>query len=147
MQIKVKENTNQEFIRFDCDDNLYNDLETFYKFMSEVNNNEHIIKWGIICIHNCIQEFMIVAVKGTSLINIIEKDKKNNEKVNHMLTLYNKVTQNKYMIHYTDDKPIKNNVKRLKLIKELNTIRNEFSHPYYNIHSIDKSLLKEILHN
>lgn len=59
-----------------------NSLSMFEFFYSRVSHDTYFYKWAIIALHNALQGFMILALKGTDTLNIY--DSKSREKlINH----------------------------------------------------------------
>lgn len=124
-----------ELVIFDSADNLFNDLEASYKFLKDAKQNEYMYKWALIAIHNALVGFMLIAVKGNSWKNVVKK-----EKIISTLELYDMV-ENMYLRNISN----KNKVK--ELVIRLNNLRNNFSHPYYDMSVVDKSLLNKMFTN
>ena len=116
-------------------------LEKLYQFLKDIEDNTYNWKWVIITTHIAVQNFMILAIKGSDLLNVYDKDSVEiinmnkdeiihtlNIKMDNFINLYHKIKSNKYMRQYIFSKAFRGNTYTLKNIKELNKLRNKFIH-------------------
>lgn len=129
-----------DLLVFYCGENLYNSLDIFLKFLHETKDNNYMYKWAILAIHSALVEFMLSAIRGNNWRNVTKESKNKESKVISTMSLY-------YMIeeeYFPNNKD--NNIRR-QFVERLNNLRNEFSHPYYDLNFIDKVLLIKLFKN
>ena len=111
-------------------------------FLERAEQDIYCFKWAILAVHNALQGFMVLALKGTSNLGIIEwKDEYKNrssyeilsdpkQKLVIFLTLFSKIKKSKYM----QGTPFVDKSGNITYsIKRLNKYRNQFIH-YLPLH-------------
>ena len=94
----------------------YNALRMTEYFISQINEDEYSLKWSIISMHNSLQGFMVLALRGTSDLSVLKYSKKNKGKstynilinpdnqLDYFLNLFGKIQKDKYMQKYVGRK-------------------------------------------
>lgn len=114
-----------------------NAINMLKEFLAQSEKNEYYLKWTVIAAHNALQGLMVIALKGTSSLQVIRWEKTYydksayevltdpNIKLDNFLKLFGKIKSNKYM---QNDTFIDESGEVTFSINELNNIRNQFVH-------------------
>lgn len=114
-----------------------NAINMLKEFLAQSEKNEYYLKWTVIAAHNALQGLMVIALKGTSSLQVIRWEKTYydksayevltdpNIKLDNFLKLFGKIKSNKYM---QNDTFIDESGEVTFSINELNNIRNQFIH-------------------
>ena len=103
--------------------------------------NLHYWTWVIVCLHNALQGFMVLALRGTNNINVLTEDcaiewlaayergdgQYPEQKLDNFLNLYKKVKSER-MKMYVNSQSLKPSGTQGRSIKKLNAFRNDFIH-------------------
>jgi len=103
--------------------------------------NLHYWTWVIVCLHNALQGFMVLALRGTNNINVLSEDcaiewlashergdgQYPEQKLDKFLNLYKKVKSER-MKMYINSQSLKPSVTQGRSVKKLNSFRNDFIH-------------------
>ena len=122
------------------------------------NGNLHYWTWVIVCLHNALQGFMVLALRGTNNMNVLTKDcaeewlaayergdgQYPEQKLDRFLNLYKKV-KSKQMKMYVNSQPLKPSGTQSRSVKKLNAFRNDFIHFVPKGWSIEVSGLPQIV--
>jgi hypothetical protein len=120
--------------------------------------NLHYWTWVIVCLHNALQGFMVLALRGTNNINVLTKDcakewlaayergdgQYPEQKLDNFLNLYKKVKSGR-MKMYVNSQPLKPSGMQGRSVKKLNAFRNDFIHFVPKGWSIEVSGLPQIV--
>ena len=120
--------------------------------------NLHYWTWVIVGLHNALQGFMVLALRGTNNINVLTEDcakewlaayergdrRYPEQKLDNFLNLYKKVTSDR-MRMYVNSQPLKPNGTQGKSVKKLNRFRNDLIHFVPKGWSIEVSGLPQIV--
>jgi hypothetical protein len=127
-------------------------LEMVSDSLPKVLDNIHYWKWVLIALHNALQGYMVLALKGTDNINVLTEkcaqewraarargdDILPKRKLDSFWNLYKKIQAHDLMTMY-DGKPFKPHGTQTKSVKMLKELRNDF------IHFLPKGWTLEIL--
>ena len=115
-------------------------LEMVLQTLPKVIENIHYWKWVLIVLHNALQGYMVLALRGTNGLNVLtkkcaekwraawQKDEDCDERrLDNFLNLYEKI-QSGLMLMYWTSQPFKPQGTQTKSVKMLNDLRNEFIH-------------------
>lgn len=137
------------FFRTDNLSEPYNALRMTEYFISQINEDEYNLKWSIISMHNSLQGFMVLALRGTSGLSVIKHSKKNRGKsaydilinsdnqLDYFLNLFDKIQKDKYMQQYVGSKTFICNDDIKRSVEWLNETRNNFIHYLLSGYSIE----------
>lgn len=103
--------------------------------------NQHYWTWVIVGLHNALQGFMVLALRGTSNINVLQAEcaKKwieayergdgnyPEQKLDKFLNLYKKIKSDRMQM-YINSRVFKPNGTQGRSLKKLNSFRNDFIH-------------------
>ncbi len=138
-------NSNELFCRFDNEETPIEDLQFLNFLLINLKDSGLYIKWIIISFHNILQEFMILALRGTSNILITKEnsitDREKVGKTHDFLELYDRIKKIKYMKHYDNSKAYVPQERVTVSVKYLNDIRNDLIHFLLSAISIEKNQL------
>ncbi len=109
--------------------------------VSRVRSDPHHWKWVILGLHNALQSFMVLALRGTNGLNVLTKErasqwmaayKRGDSKypelrLDSFLNLYDKIKSDR-MEMSVDSQALKPSSTQDQSIKTLNRLRNEFIH-------------------
>ena len=137
------------FFRIDDLSEPYNALKMTEYFISQVDSEEYHLKWAIIAIHNSLQGFMVLALRGTSNLQIIKKNKTNKgknayeilsnpeNKLDNFLNLFQKIQNDKFMKQNISSNTLICNEEMKQSIEWLNETRNNLIHYLLSGYSIE----------
>lgn len=128
------------FFRTDERSEAYNALKKSIQFLDETNEELYNWKWFLISLHNCLQAYMILALKGSSSLSVMKKEhvrkwlhsyetngRYPKVQMDNFLNLFNKI-QSDVMMKYTDSNFFVSTEQISTSIYELNNLRNNFIH-------------------
>lgn len=106
-----------------------------------ITGNLHYWTWIIVCLHNALQGFMVLALRGTNNIDVLTKDcaiewlaayergdgQYPEQKLDKFLNLYKKVKSER-MKMYVNSQPLKPSGTQGRSVRKLNAFRNDFIH-------------------
>ncbi len=109
--------------------------------ISQVKSDVYRWKWVIIALHNALQGFMVLALRGSSNFHLVKADDADKylaairgegepfpgEKLDYFLELYKKI-KSKRMKMYVHSQPFKPSANQTRHVKKLHEFRNEFIH-------------------
>lgn len=124
-----------------------NALKMMKSFVEGLEQDLYNWKWIVIASHNCIQNFMVSALRSGNNLNVLENNSADNwfaeftkrmkskiedwkspkEKLDYFPNLYKKVTSDK-MLMYTISKKLETDKNKEEAIEWLNWQRNKFIH-------------------
>jgi hypothetical protein len=124
----------------------------------ESGGNPHYWPWIIVGLHNTLQGFMVLALRGTNNINVLTEDcarewlaayaRKDGtypeQKLDKFLNLYKKIKSSRMQM-YVNSQVFKPNSTQGRSIKKLNSLRNDFVHFVPKGWAIDLSGLPQIV--
>jgi len=126
------------FLEFNEISEAFDGICKLRSFLELSTDNPYYLKWTIIAAHNSLQAFMVLALQGTSSLQVIKwnekkyKDKSHYEilsdpdiKLDNFLFLFNKLKSSDYM---NNEKYIDEDGRVTDLVSDLNEIRNKFIH-------------------
>jgi hypothetical protein len=129
---------NEMYFRVNEVSESLNAISMFKTFLVQCKENQYYLKWAIIAAHNSLQAFMVLALEGTSSLQIIKwNDKKYRDKTHYeilsdpdkkldnFLYLFDKIKSSEYM---QNGKYIDEDGRVTDLVGDLNEIRNKFIH-------------------
>lgn len=130
-------NKSDAFLRVNEQSEPLNAIMMTKEFLERSEQDIYYLKWAIIAAHNALQGFMVLALKGTSNLQIIKCEEAYNEKsayevlsdpkqkLCYFTELFKRIKSNKYMQNaaFKDESG-----KITYSIKELNETRNQFIH-------------------
>jgi hypothetical protein len=132
-------------------------LEMVAKSLRNVENDWYQWKWAILALHNGLQGFMVLALRGGNGLNCLRDDiaekwlrayrsggEYPQEKLDRFLNLYKKIKNAERMKFYVHSKAFKPSGSQGESIKRLNRLRNEFIHFVPKGWSLEISGLPEI---
>ncbi len=107
----------------------------------ESTGNPHYWTWIIVGLHNALQGFMVLALRGSNNINVLTEDcarewlaayerkdgKYPNQKLDKFLNLYKKIKSDRMQM-YVDSRTFKPSGTHDRSVKILNSFRNDFIH-------------------
>lgn len=140
---------NNIFFRTDNLSEPYNALRMTEYFISQINEDEYNLKWSIISMHNSLQGFMVLALRGTSDLPVIKYSKKNKGKsvydilsnpdnqLDYFLNLFDKIQNDKFMRKYIGSKTFICEDDTKQSVEWLNETRNNFIHYLLSAYSIE----------
>ena len=115
-------------------------MEIAVEYIERIPDNLQYWKWVIIGIHNCLQSFMVLALRGSTPVNIMsekkakqwlkaydEKIKFPNYYLDKFSNLYEKIKSDR-MLMYTNSKKFEPSVNQDRHVSSLNQFRNAFVH-------------------
>jgi len=116
-------------------------LQMATEHLQRVMDNPHHWQWVIVGLHNALQGFMVLALRGTNSINVLtdecarewmaayeRRDGNYPEpKLDSFLNLYKKIKSDR-MKMYVHSRSFKPSGTQGRSIKKLNSLRNEFIH-------------------
>jgi hypothetical protein len=120
-----------KFFRTDEETDTVNALKVFCIFREKIKEDEYYLKWAIIALHNALQGFMVLALRGTN-----------------SLLVYSEDSFKKWMKAYEKDEPVEDRLwmdsfKNLyKKIKSDNMINLDTSKRFIATSSQDYSIMK-----
>lgn len=124
------------------------------EFLTQAVQDEYYLKWVIIAAHNALQGLMVLALKGTSSLQVIKLEDADQcksaydlladpkKKLDSFMGLFKKIKNKKYMqndIFFDKSGDVADSIKRL------NEIRNQFIHYFPCSWSISTFLVYKIL--
>ncbi|RJG25327.1 hypothetical protein [Paenibacillus thiaminolyticus] len=128
------------YLRTDERSEAYNALIKTIQFLDETNEETYNWKWFLISLHNCLQAFMVLALKGSSSLSVMKphharkwlnsyetNNRYHKVKMDHFINLFEKI-QSDVMMKYTDSKIFASTEQISTSIHELNELRNNFIH-------------------
>lgn len=130
-------------------------LEKTYQFLLEVHENVYNWKWVIIALHNSTQAFMVLALKGTASLNVVEKPEESLDAILHCKTypkeyllkfkkLYKYIKSENRMKQNINSKIFSNSEEADDSMDRLNEFRNKFIHFIPCSWSIETILLPDM---
>ncbi len=107
----------------------------------ESTGNHHYWTWIIVGLHNALQGFMVLALRGTNNINVLTEDcakewltayergdgKYPEQKLDNFLNLYKKIKSERMQM-YVNSQVFKPSGTQGRSVKKLNSFRNNFVH-------------------
>ena len=131
----------EKWLRTDETLEAVSSLEMVATSLQNVQNDWYQWKWAVLALHNSLQGFMVLALRGGNGLNCLRDDiaedwlrgyraneKLPKEKLDRVLNLYKKIKNPKRMRFYVHSKPFKPSGTQGKNVKKLNQLRNEFVH-------------------
>lgn len=128
-EISLRVNETTEFL---------NAISMFRSFLVQSNDDSYYLKWSIIAAHNSLQALMVLALKGTSNLQVIKwKNKEyrgksqyeilsdSDQKLDNFLNLFEKIKSMEYM---QDETFVDVDGEVTEQIVNLNETRNNFIH-------------------
>jgi hypothetical protein len=117
-------------------------LEMVSETLPRVLDNIHYWKWVLISLHNALQGYMVLALKGSGGLNILTKecaqqwmaaetrddDVLPERKLDNFLNLYKKIKADRLMMMFIDSQPFKPHGTQTESVKMLNKLRNDYIH-------------------
>lgn len=145
----------EAFLRVNVISEYVNAIGSLRTFMYQSKEDYYHLKWSIIAAHISLQTLMVIALKGTSNLEVIKWDKKKyanktqyeilsdpKAKLDNFLDLFSKIVRKGYL----NNSEISHEVDDITTsIILLNDIRNQFIHFLPAAWSIQVDLLKEAL--
>jgi len=133
-------------------------LQTANEQLPRVTANPHHWQWVIIGLHNALQGFMVLALRGTNGLNVLTDecakewlaayergdDKYPEPKLDKFLKLYKKIKSDR-MKMYVNSQLFKPSGTQGRSIRKLNSLRNEFIHFVPKGWSLEVSGLPQIV--
>ena len=108
--------------------------------LGQAEEDQYHWKWVLIALHNCLQGFMVCALRGGDGLNVLkdrvalqfqEADQKNlprpREELDTFLNLYKKIQSDKMLI-YSQSKKFTAKGQQDRSVRKLNQLRNQFIH-------------------
>ena len=137
------------------------DFEMFSEQLRRVTADPHRWKWTIIALHSGVQGMMVLALKGSSGLNVLRREDKKrwldsysgdqsddsrprDLKLAGFLTLYERIKGDE-MLLYTDSQKFVPKGTQGSSIKKLNRLRNEFVHFTPKVWALEAGGLPAIL--
>lgn len=129
-----------EFLRTDERNEAIMSLKKTIQFLNETRDEVYNWKWVIISLHNCLQSFMILALKGSNSLSVMKpKDAdrwleayyNDKEYPKVMMDNFHKLFQKikgDSMLQFTYSKKFVSNERIDKSVYRLNELRNNFIH-------------------
>ncbi len=135
-----------------------NSLEYFENTLNDLDGNLYNWKWSIVVMHNCLQNFMVCALRNRNNLNILTEDtarrwreyyfrikrrvfngKHPPERLDSFLSLYRKLHSNR-MLKYPESQRFQPHPHHDEAVRRLNKFRNGFIHFIPKTHdvSVDK---------
>jgi len=110
-----------------------------HQFILEVQEDDYNWKWAIIALHNSTQAFMVLALQGTSPLNVIKDPQKSfdaiqngtdypEDKLLNFLSLYRDIKSQEKMKKSIDSRNYLGSNEMDDAIRTLNELRNKFIH-------------------
>ena len=132
---------NEQWVQTDTKREAVSALEMVYEQLDHVQNDPHRWKWVILALHNAVQNFMILALRGTNNLNVMREsdaeawlDAYNNNqqllpsgKLLDFLDLYKKIKGDTMEIGLNSRRYVPKGQEG-RSIKQLNRLRNAFIH-------------------
>jgi hypothetical protein len=131
----------EEWLRTDETLEAVSALEMVATSLENVGNDWYQWKWAILALHNSLQGFMVLALRGGNGLNCLKDEiaekwlrayktggKYPKEKLDRFLNLYKKVKKPERMKFYGHSKAFKPLGSQGESVKRLNRLRNEFVH-------------------
>lgn len=132
---------NERWIHTDLEQETISAIEMVREQLQQIHKDPYRWKWVILALHSAVQNFMLLALKGSNSLNVVRaKDAEawsqayNNDqplpglgKIDDFLDLYKKIKGNKMLIWSNSQKFVPKG-QQGKSIKLLNSFRNEFIH-------------------
>ena len=131
----------EKWLRTDETLEAVSSLEMVAISLKNVENDLYQWKWSILALHNSLQGFMVLALRGGSGLNCLKDhiaiewlrayragDKLPKEELDGFLNLYKKIKNPERMRFYVNSKPFNPSGTQGDSIKRLNRLRNEFVH-------------------
>lgn len=130
----------EAYLRTDERSEAYNALVKTIQFLDEINEDTYNWKWFLVSLHNCLQAFMVLALKGSSSLSVMKQDharrwlkayESNSRypevKMDSFLKLFEKI-QSDFMMKNSNSKVFDSTEQITTSIQELNDLRNKFIH-------------------
>ena len=126
----------------------------------EATGNSHYWIWIIVALHNALQGFMVLALRGSNNINVLTEDcaqewlaayerndgKYPEQRLDNFLNLYKKI-KSKPMRMYDNSRVFQPSGTQGRSVKKLNALRNDFVHFVPNGWAIEISDLTQIVND
>ena len=138
---KTVQKMEEKWLRTDETLEAVSSLEMVAISLKDVKKDLYQWKWAILALHNSLQGFMVLALRGGSGLNCLRDDIAKEwlrayrtdkplpqEKLDSFLNLYSKIKNPDRMQWYVESKPFKPSGTQGESIKKLNSLRNEFVH-------------------
>ena len=133
-------------------------LEMVSEQLTKVSINHYYWKWVILALHNSLQGFMVLALRGHNNLNILTKEcaeewlaaykqgrpRDPNPKLANFLDLYKRIKSDRMQL-YINSKKFKPKQTQNWSVKKLNSFRNEFIHFTLTIWSLEIGGLPQIV--
>ena len=133
-------------------------LEMVSEQLTKVSINHYYWKWVILALHNSLQGFMVLALRGLNNVNILTKKcaeewlaayeqgrpRDPNPKLADFPELYRSIKSGRMQL-YSNSKIFKPNNTQNFSVKKLNSLRNEFIHFVPKIWALEISGLPQII--
>lgn len=140
--IDVEENKTNAFLTTDTDLEAVVSLAMVSETLPKVTKVSHYWKWVIIAMHNALQGYMVLALRGTCGLNVLDKKCREeliaarkrgskdlpNLRLDGFMDLYQKIKRDKQMLLYTNSKSFRPRGSQTESVKSLNRLRNDFIH-------------------
>lgn len=131
--------TAEQYLRVNEITEPENALDMLNEFLTQSKENDYYLKWAIIAAHNALQGFMVLALKGTSALPIIKKekwqtglspceillDREHDQKIDCFMDLFMKIKKAEYM---QNSEFVDASGEITRSVKKLNDFRNQFLH-------------------
>lgn len=133
----------EDWIRTNEENEAVRSLEMAYGLFEKASENLYYWKWVVICLHNSLQGFMILALRGTNGLRVMKKScRKQFEKyyrgelhepperieIESFLNLYAKIKKDHEMGQYHNSQAYVSTQSGDAQIEYLNELRNDFIH-------------------
>lgn len=115
-------------------------LKMIHNCLGQAEEDQYHWKWVLITLHNCLQGFMVCALRGKDGLNVLkdrvalqfrEADQNNlprpREELDTFLNLYKKIQSDKMLI-YPHSKKFTAKGQHDRSVRKLNQLRNQFIH-------------------
>ena len=154
------ENEKGVWFRTDETKEAINSLMMVEEKLSSVCENLYDWKWVIIALHNSLQGFMVLALRGTNSLAVLTKKSsedwirayengltpKSIAMLDSYLNLYKKVKSDQ-MMHFVISQPLEPSAEQSWIVKKLNRLRNNFIHFQPQGFSLEVSGMPGIVEN
>jgi hypothetical protein len=131
------------WIRTNEENEAVRSLEMTYELLQKTSNNPYYWKWVVVCLHNSLQGFMVLALRSTDGFRILKKSSREGLskyfkgelpeppkkiEIESFLDLYKKIKKPKEMRIYHNSQAFAPTPSGDSNIRYLNELRNEFIH-------------------
>lgn len=133
-------NLEEIYLRTDERREAFKALIKTTQFLNETEEDIYNWKWFIISLHNSLQAFMVIALKGSNSLSVMKPEHAKkwllayetgnqfpNAKLNYFSELFNKIKSNEMSL-FTNSKVFTSTDSIDESVRELNELRNRFIH-------------------